>query len=153
VAFKNNRSPQCYRTARLVKCGLHHRRHGSLRRLVSLILGVVIIAVVGLFFSFVGLKAVLKYEQFAWIVFFVIFVIIYGEAGKYADNSTPTSLSGITFSGTVLTLFAIIYGSSASWCSIVSDYYVHYPVDTPKWKVFWLTTMGITIPTCIGKDA
>ena len=52
--------------------------------------------------------------------------------------------------GTVLTLLAIVYGSSASWCSICSDYYVQYPVNTSKTKVFLLTTMGITIPSCIG---
>lgn len=49
-----------------------------------------------------------------------------------------------------LTLFAVLYGSSASWCSIVSDYYVEYPVDTSKWKVFLLTTLGNSIPTCLG---
>ncbi|MCJ1354238.1 MAG: hypothetical protein MMC33_004225 [Icmadophila ericetorum] len=117
---------------------------------VSLIVGVVIIAVAGLVFSFIGLRGVFVYEQFAWMVFLVIFLVIYGETARFADNLTPSSLSGATLSGTVLTLFAIIYGSSASWCSIVSDYYVQYPVDTNKWTIFLLTTAGITIPTCVG---
>ena len=117
---------------------------------VSLALGVVIIAVVGLAVSFVGLRAVLRYEQFAWMVFFVIFMVMYGEAAPKADAETQSELVGATRSGTVLTLLGVVYGSSASWSSIVSDYYVQYPVDTSRWKVFWLTTMGITIPTCIG---
>jgi len=117
---------------------------------VSLILGVVIIAVMGLCFSFVGLRAVLKYDAWAWLVFFVIFMIMYGEAAPQADLATPSALTGSTLSGTVLTLLAIVYGSSSSWCSICSDYYVQYPVDTSKTKVFLLTTLGITIPTCIG---
>ena len=117
---------------------------------LSLILGVVIIAVAGLCVSFIGLRAVLKYEEWAWLVFFVIFMIVYGEAAGQADNVTHSTLTGSTLSGTVLTLLAIVYGSSASWCSICSDYYVQYPVNTSKTKVFLLTTMGITIPTCIG---
>ncbi|MCJ1307022.1 hypothetical protein MMC25_000668 [Agyrium rufum] len=120
---------------------------------VSLVLGVVIIAVMGLVFSFIGLRAVFKYEEFAWMVFFVIFMIIFGETASKADNSTPSALTGSTLAGTVLSLIAIIYGSSASWSSIVSDYYVHYPENTSKVKVFVLTTLGITLPTCIGMIA
>lgn len=75
---------------------------------------------------------------------------MYSFAGPSADLATPTALSGPTLSGTALTLFAVLYGSSASWCSIVSDYYVEYPVDTSKWKVFLLTTLGNSIPTCLG---
>ncbi|KAI9820760.1 MAG: hypothetical protein M1827_005130 [Pycnora praestabilis] len=117
---------------------------------VSLVLGVVIIAVVGLCFSFIGLRGVLLYEEYAWIVFFIIFLVMYGEIGHLADNTTPSSLTGSSLSGQLLTLFAVVYGSSASWSSIVSDYYVHYPVNTSKTKVFILTTLGIAVPTSFG---
>lgn len=110
---------------------------------VSSALGVVICAVIGFVLSFVGLKAVFVYEKFAGLVLGVIFIIMYGEVAKTGDLATPTQLTGATLSGTALTLFAIVYGSSASWCSIVSDYYVEYPVNTSKFKVFILTTMGI----------
>jgi len=117
---------------------------------INLVLGVVIIAVVGLCFSFVGLRAVLSYEKYAWFIFFVVFMVMYGETASKADIKTSTQLEGATLSGTVLSLLAVVYGSSASWSSIVSDYYVQYPVNTSKPKIFWLTTLGITIPTCIG---
>lgn len=113
-------------------------------------LGVIIAAICAFVVSFVGLKAVFTYEKFAGLVMAVVFVIMYGFAGSSADLATPTALAGPTLSGTALTLFAVLYGSSASWCSIVSDYYVEYPVDTSKWKVFLLTTLGTSIPTCLG---
>lgn len=117
---------------------------------INLALGVIIIAVVGLFFSFVGLRAVLTYEKYAWAIFFVIFMIMYGKTAPKADTKTKSELSGQSLSAQVLTLLAVVYGSSVSWCSIVSDYYVQYPVNTSKTKVFILTSLGITIPTCIG---
>jgi len=117
---------------------------------VSLVLGVVIVAVLGLVFSFIGLRAVLWYESWAWAIFFVIFMIMYGQAAHLADVKTPSALSGQSSSGAVLTLLGVVYGSSSSWCTIVSDYYVHYPVNTPKTKIFLLTTMGIALPTCVG---
>ena len=97
-----------------------------------------------------GLRGVLLYEKYAWIVFFIIFMIIYGEAAHRANLAAPPTVTGMTASGNVLSLIGVVYGSSASWSSIVSDFYVHYPVDTPKVKIFFYTTFGITIPTCIG---
>lgn len=113
-------------------------------------LGVTIAAVLGFAISFVGLKAVFQYEKFAGLVLTVVFIIMYGEAASSADVKTKTELTGATLSGTALTLFAVIYGSSASWCSIVADYYVEYPVRTSKVKVFILTTLGIGLPTMFG---
>ena len=117
---------------------------------VSLILGIVILAVVALLISVVGLNAILIYERYAWMVFFIIFMIIYGETGKYADNSAPATVTGTSFSGAVLSLIAVVYGSSASWCTMASDYYVHYPTNVSRVKVFFMTTFGIAIPTSIG---
>lgn len=117
---------------------------------INLVLGVVIVAVVGLIFSFVGLRAVLSYEKYAWAVFLVVFMVMYGELAPHASLSAPAATTGAVNKGSALTLFAVVYGSSASWCSIVSDFYVHYPVNTSKVKVFLLTTGGIAIPTCIG---
>lgn len=121
---------------------------------VSLILGIVILAVVALVISLIGLNAILVYERFAWMIFLVIFLIIFGETGRYADNSDPTpTLEGAELAGPVLSLMAIVYGSSASWAVIASDYYVHYPANISRVKVFLMTTFGIAIPTTIGMVA
>ena len=117
---------------------------------VSLVVGIIILAVVATLISFIGLRAILIYERYAWFIFFVIFMIFFGETGKYADNKTPTELTGADLSGTVLSLVAIIYGSSCSWCTMASDYYVQYPSDINRTKVFFMTTLGIAIPTSIG---
>ena len=117
---------------------------------VSVVAGEVIIGACGVILSFVGLRGVLKYEQFAWMLFLVIFLTMYGEAGPRADTSTVSGLAGADLAGGVLSLIAITYGSSASWCTCVSDYYVQFPVKTPKIKIFLYTTLGISVPTCIG---
>ncbi|KAF2166377.1 hypothetical protein M409DRAFT_66819 [Zasmidium cellare ATCC 36951] len=120
---------------------------------ISIIPGIIIIAVCSLAVSFVGLRAILVYEKYAWLVYFIIFMIIFGETGRYADNTTPSKLTGADLSGEVLSLLAVVYGSSASWATIASDYYVHYAVNTSRTKVFLMTTFGIAIPTSIGMTA
>ncbi|KAL7784860.1 permease for cytosine/purines, uracil, thiamine, allantoin domain-containing protein [Trichoderma ceciliae] len=120
---------------------------------VSLILGIVLLAVVALAISFIGLNAILVYERYAWMIFFVIFMIIYGETGRFADTTAPPTATGATLSGAILSLLAIVYGSSASWSTMVSDYYVHYPANISRVKVFVMTTLGIAVPTSIGMVA
>ncbi|KAF2157716.1 NCS1 family nucleobase:cation symporter-1 [Myriangium duriaei CBS 260.36] len=122
---------------------------------VSIALGIVIVGVGSLVVSFVGLRGVLAMDKYWWFVALVLILVGYGETGQYASTSTNATSSGASLSGTalsskVLTLLAVVYGSSASWCSIVSDYYAHYPIDTSKTKVFVLTTLGISLPTMIG---
>ncbi|USW51682.1 Putative purine-cytosine permease [Septoria linicola] len=120
---------------------------------VSIVVGIIIIAVCSLAISFIGLRAILVYEKYAWLVYFIIFMIIFGQTGRFSDNTTPSSLTGEDFSGTVLSLLAIVYGSSASWATIASDYYVQYAVDVSRTKVFLMTTFGIALPTSIGMIA
>lgn len=117
---------------------------------LSIAVGIIIIACVSFVLGFVGLKAVLPYTQYAWIVFFIIFMIMYGEAAPHARPEAPATATGATHAGAVLSLLAVVYGSSVSWCSISSDFYVYHPVKTPRWKIFVFTTTGIAIPTCIG---
>ncbi|KAL2203426.1 hypothetical protein CC79DRAFT_1338033 [Sarocladium strictum] len=120
---------------------------------ISLIVGVVIIACVSLIISFCGLRYILIYERYAWCIYFVVFMIIFGMVGPYADNESPPSSTGLTLSGNLLSLIAIIYGSSASWATMASDYYAHYPANVSRLKVWLLTTCGIGIPTAIGMTA
>jgi purine-cytosine permease-like protein len=81
---------------------------------LSSAVGVIIVACVSLLISFVGLKGVLTYERYAWMVFFVVFMVIYGEAAPHANLSAPPTVSGMTQSGQVLNLLAVVCGSSAS---------------------------------------
>jgi NCS1 nucleoside transporter family len=120
---------------------------------ISLVVGVIIIAFVSLAISFCGLRYILIYERYAWCIYFVVFMIIFGMVGPYADNTTPASSTGLNLSGSVLSLIAVVYGSSASWATMASDYYAHYPANTSRLKVWLLTTVGIGIPTAIGMTA
>lgn len=88
------------------------------------------------------------FDRYWFMPFFVIFLIYFGYVGSYQDKgyTTPATITGITKSGAILDFIAIYYGNSASWATIASDYYVHYPVNTSRVKIFALTTCGIWLP-------
>ncbi|KAI1802165.1 putative nucleoside transporter [Daldinia bambusicola] len=112
-------------------------------------LGVVIVSIMSLAFSFFGLKAVYIFEKFAWLVFLGIFLVILGEIGRFADLSAPSSLEGPSnIGGAVLTYFGVMYGSSYA-----SDFYVEYPANIAKTKIFLLTFVGLFVSTCLSAIA
>ncbi|OQO15289.1 hypothetical protein B0A48_00672 [Cryoendolithus antarcticus] len=118
---------------------------------VSIALGVFIIAFFSMLVSFVGLKAILPYERWAWVVYLVVFLVILGQTGRFATNDLAQDpLTGMNLTAVVLSLLSIIYGSSSSWALVVSDYYVLYPTTISRPKVFILTMLGIALPTGFG---
>ena len=117
---------------------------------VNKAVGIIIIAVGSTVVNFCGLKAVLLYEKYAWIVFFILFLVMYGEIAPRAEIKAESGLGGVDMSGSALSLLAVMYGFSVSWCTLAADYYVHYPINTSRVKVFFLCTMGITVSTCVN---
>ncbi|KAI2779655.1 putative nucleoside transporter [Daldinia loculata] len=116
-------------------------------------LGVVIVSIMSLIFSFFGLKAVYTFEKFAWLVFLAIFLIILAEIGRFGDLSAPPSTRGASNSGAALTFFSVMYGSSACCAGYVSDFYVEYPATIAKTSIFLLTFCGLFGSTCLSAAA
>ena len=119
---------------------------GSISRAV----GIVIIAVVALIVCFFGLRFVKIWELYAWVLSLIVLLIVIGETGYEADNHTRSLLSGTELSGAVLSLLSVTYAYNGSWCAVASDYYVDYPEDIKRWKVFLLTSVGLTVATSIS---
>ena len=120
---------------------------------LSVAVGIIIISVVVLVIGMLGLRVILLYERYAWMVLFVVFMIIFGETAQYVDNQTPTRLKGSAFSGAILSFLSVAYGYSASWSPVASDYYVLFPANISRVKVFLLSLVGLTVPTCISMCA
>jgi purine-cytosine permease-like protein len=117
-------------------------------RAIGSALGVIILCIISLVLSLIGVKGVMTYEQYSGIVYFTIFLIIYCQAGQYADFSKGYDFEGSNLTAGFLSVFSIMYASSASWGSIIADFYVDFPVKTPWYKTAGLTMFGIWLPTC-----
>ncbi|KAI2627370.1 putative nucleoside transporter [Hypomontagnella submonticulosa] len=111
--------------------------------------GVVICSVLSLVLSFFGLKAVYLYANFSWFIYLTMFLIIFGEVVTFGNLSAPPSVQGATGSGAALTFFGIMYGASACCAGYVSDFYVEYPANISKMKVFSFTFIGLYGSTVI----
>lgn len=135
---------------------------------LSLIVGIVVVSVVVFVLSVFGYNVVQQFERYVWIVCFIIYCIILGlgaRGGYDVHRLSATQDTGAELIGDVLSFAGIMFSVSSSWTSsaytfellalsrlitsaspVAADYNVHLPADTPKWRTFWLTWLGIYLP-------
>lgn len=78
----------------------------------------------------------------------ILFVLI-GVAGPRFDTSLASVGSSNQIVANRLSFFSLCFYVPNSWAGASSDYYVYYPEDTPKWKSFTLTYIGLTLSFCL----
>ncbi|KAI9830169.1 MAG: hypothetical protein M1819_005846 [Sarea resinae] len=130
---------------------------------MSLIVGIVIIAIVSYVISVFGFKVIHSFEKYSWIGTFILMCVLIAQAAPHVDASVPgeDGSSGLIFAGNFLSILAINFSNASGWCSMAADYYVNFPSTTPRWKVFTLTFFGVVIPVtwsvvigaCLGNAA
>lgn len=117
---------------------------------MTLSVGIVICLVIGFVTSFGGYKAVIIFETYTWIPFFILTLVVYGQTGKLADINLPPAVTGMSYTGAVLTYFAASYGCTSVYVSWVADYCVHYPADISRSKLFASAVAGMWSVTFLG---
>ncbi|KAJ3195192.1 hypothetical protein HK101_000902 [Irineochytrium annulatum] len=107
--------------------------------------GIILIAGLTTFVSLFGYKWIHTYEKYAFIPIIIIFLIIIGEGSKNVII-LPLANTGVTEFGSCLAFGGAVYGFATGWCSYAADYNCNQPKETPSWKLFCLTFIGLFIP-------
>lgn len=114
--------------------------------------GIIIISLITLVIALFGYKYVHALERYASIPVFIIFMIIFGEGGKYMHGGFGELGSGEP--AAILSFGGTIAGFALGWTSLAADYTVNFPVETADWKVFACTYAGLNFPLilieCLG---
>ncbi len=106
--------------------------------------GVVIIALCTLLIGFFGYKVVHVYERWSWIPTAITFIIMLGVSAKHLVNTPMGTGQGETAS--ILSFFGVCFGFTSGWVSLASDYNVYLPEDSPSYKIFGWTYLGLIVP-------
>ncbi|GAA5873523.1 hypothetical protein JCM8547_005611 [Rhodosporidiobolus lusitaniae] len=114
--------------------------------------GIVIIAIITLVVALFGYRVVHAIERYSSIPVFIIFIIMFGQAGRYMHGGMGGV--GEAEAASVLSFGGTIAGFALGWTSLAADYTVNFPADTPNWKVFFCTYAGLNFPLvfveCLG---
>jgi len=118
---------------------------------LPLVVGVIIVALCSLVPTFVGYELVHHYERYAWMVTFIVFIMLYslgGKAGYDIHAQAAKEDTGKDLAADVLSFGGIVFGSFTGWAPIAADYNCKLPVETSSTRVFILTFFGLYIPIC-----
>lgn len=117
---------------------------------VPLWVGIIIVMACSFLVSAFGIRQVLKVETLISVPVLTCFLLLYiSSSDKFhliyeIDNS---SVDPLTIKGNWLNFFTLCYSITSTWGSITADYYILFPEDTAKYKVFLLTFFGTFTPT------
>lgn len=120
----------------------------------ELSVGIVVITVASLVIGVLGIRVLLQFQTILAIptnlAILLYYIVVCKRTGWISEANTMVNdldLSTLTQTGHFLSFFTVAYSVTATWGSCASDYYILFPDNTPSSQVFWVTYLGIAIPS------
>ncbi|KXT08954.1 hypothetical protein AC579_10310 [Pseudocercospora musae] len=112
---------------------------------LSVIVGIVVTCVVTWVVSTLGYGVFHVYERYAWIPQLIVISILAGVAGPKFDlyGNPSAALSSHVVAGNRLSFFSLCLAAIITYAQGAADFFVYYPVETSRWKVFVSTMAGL----------
>ncbi|KAI4117693.1 MAG: hypothetical protein LQ345_002117 [Seirophora villosa] len=112
---------------------------------MSIIVGIVIVALVSWIVAVFGMAIFHVYERWAWIPQLIVLFILVGSAGPSFVASLPNTVEGGAVTASRLSFFSLQLSVTVSWAATSSDFYVYYPESTKRPLVFLMTFTGLSL--------
>jgi len=111
--------------------------------------GVIVICTTVWIICVLGITWIHRLDAFLWIPPFAVWCVAAGTGAKYLDGNAIKSPTGANGAATAFSVIAIVFSFAVSWINCAADYNVKMPVNTPRWKIFIATYIGICVPTVL----
>lgn len=111
---------------------------------LSVVVGIIIVAVITWVITTFGYSVVHYYERYAWLPQIIVLSILAGVAGPQFDLHGTSQGDPRTVAGNRLSFFSLCLSAAITYAGGGADYFVYYPESTPGWKVFMSTMAGLT---------
>ncbi|KAI4113857.1 MAG: hypothetical protein LQ338_008099 [Usnochroma carphineum] len=124
--------------------------HGSM----SLVVGIVVVAIIGWLISTFGIWVFHAYQRYAFIPQLIAYSILYGVSSHNYDLSTPSQGDSRTVIGNRISFLSITLAAAITYAGGAADYFVYYPVSTPPIALFSISLVSLlcsfTFTYCLG---
>ncbi|KAJ4287341.1 hypothetical protein N0V90_012739 [Kalmusia sp. IMI 367209] len=111
--------------------------------------GVIIICVTVWIICVLGITWIHHLDAYLWIPPFIVWCVVAATGAKHLDGNSIKSPTGANGAAASFSTIAIIFSFAVSWINCAADYNVKMPVNTPRWKIFVATYIGICVPTVL----
>ncbi|MCJ1308917.1 hypothetical protein MMC25_002572 [Agyrium rufum] len=114
-------------------------------RSMSVVVGIVIVAVITWGVTTFGIRVFHYYERYAFIPQLVVVSILYGVSSKNYDLSTPSEGNPRTIIGNRISFFSLCLSAAITYAGVAADYFVYYPPTSPRVPIFILSLLGLAV--------
>jgi purine-cytosine permease-like protein len=111
--------------------------------------GVIIICTTVWVICALGITWIHRLDAFLWIPPFIVWCVAAGTGAKNFHGAAIKSHTGANGAASALSFIAVIFSFAVSWINCAADYNVKMPVNTPRYKIFTATYIGILVPTIL----
>lgn len=111
--------------------------------------GVVIICTTVWIICVLGITWIHRLDAFLWIPPFIVWCVAAGTGASHFSGDAIKSPTGPNGAAAALSFIAVIFSFAVSWINCAADYNVKMPVNTPRYKIFTATYIGIAIPAIL----
>lgn len=112
--------------------------------------GVIIICTVVWIICALGITWIHQIDVFIWIPPLIVWCVAAGTGASHLTSAdVKTFKSTPDKAAAVLSFMAIIFSFGVSWINCAADYNVRMPVNTPRWRIFSATYVGIFVPSVL----
>jgi purine-cytosine permease-like protein len=111
---------------------------------LSVVVGIIIVAIITWGITTFGYQVFHYYERYAWMPQLVVLCILAGVAGPHFNTSSVSEGDAETLAANRLSFFGLNLAAAITYSGGAADYFVYYPENTPRWKIFSVTMLGLT---------
>ena len=111
---------------------------------MSVVVGIIVVAVITWGITTFGYQIFHYYERYAWAPQLVVLCILAGVAGPNFNISSQSEGDATTVAASRLSFFGLNLAAAITYAGGAADYFVYYPENTPRWKLFTVTMLGLT---------
>jgi NCS1 nucleoside transporter family len=112
---------------------------------MSVVVGIIIVAVITWAVTTFGISVFHYYERYAFIPQLIVFCILYGVAAKHFDLASSSIGDSRTVAGNRLSFFSICVSAAITYAGLAMDFFVYWPTSTSRPLIFIMTLLGLTI--------
>jgi len=119
----------------------------SMDNSMSVVVGIVIVSVITWAITTFGYSIFHWYERYSWIPQIVVLCILAGVAGPKFNLSSELyeAVDSRTLTGNRISFFSLCLSAAITYAGGASDFFVYYPENTSKAKVFCVTMIGLSL--------
>lgn len=111
--------------------------------------GVIIITTTVWVICVFGISWIHRIDAFIWIPPLIVWCVAAGTGAKHFSGDAIPAPTGATGAGSALSFIAVVFSFAVSWINCAADYNVRMPAETPRYKIFIATYIGICVPAVL----